>query len=257
MMNSYRRNNGVSKLTAATVLVVVFFAADLISGGRLHAGLRGVLAPVSLWGERAKSAVFSGSWLLSRQTLLKENAALQSEIETLKAHDAAYQALLAEHESLQRLANLARKERGIAAPVMTSFSASPYGTFVIGAGSSAGVQRGAAVLSENGFVLGVVTDVASNSATVRLVLAPAASTDVTVGNVGFTLEGRGGGNGRARVPREAPVRAGDVVIAAMFADRAVGVIGSTQTASSSAYSDVYIRFPMNLNSVRFVYVLKP
>lgn len=255
MMNSFRRSNSAPKLITATLLVLLFFAVDHISRGRLHEELRGILAPVSGLAERARTTLVESSWWSSRAALLNENALLRAEIARMKERDAQFDTIMIENGRLRAIALVASHEQGLTAPILTSLSASPYGTFVIGAGAAAGVAQNATVLSEHGFALGTVTDLASRSATVREVFSPGLMLDAQIGKVGFSLEGRGGGNARARIPREAQVKIGDTVTAPMFAGRPVGVVGSVQTASSSAYTDLYVQFPVNLNELRFVYVL--
>jgi len=265
MMNSFRRNNkSVSQLrllAAMTVLAIVFGATDMFTDGAVRSTLRPVFTGTAAVAQSAWRSLFGGSWLSSRDSLVEKNRDLIAEIEMLKAQGAAYEALRRENESLRALANLISVEggstttTGISAPILSSFRASPYGTFLIGAGATHGVARGDIAVVAGGFVAGSVTDVSTGSSVVRSILAPGVSTEVVADGIGFTIEGRGAGNGRAQVPRESQIQDGDPLFAPTLGNRLVGVIGKIESATSSAYSQVYVHLPVNLNMLRHVYIV--
>ncbi len=76
-----------------------------------------------------------------------------------------------------------------------------------------------------------------------------------VNGVPFVSKGRGGGNARGEIPRDAIVSVNDVVSVPAFGGRPVGIVGAFESASSSAYTTLYIRTPANLDSLRYVHVL--
>lgn len=254
-MNSSRPNKSIRRLLLVSVLALLFFGSDALAGGALSRSLRSVLAPVSSWGTSVGSIVTNSRWWTSRSALLSENLALKKEIALLRTHDSAFQAMELENQSLSKLVSVAENKRGVTAAVISSFSASPYGTFVIGVGEEDHVPVGAIVLSESGFAIGQVSDISAGSATVKEVFAPGASIAAKVGAIAFSIEGKGGGNAFAKVPKESLIHEGDVVLAPSLAGKPVGIVGHTESASSSAYSNLYIRFPDNFNTVSFVFVL--
>lgn len=265
MMNLYRRNiraareprRGTRALLAITITFCAIAVMDLVLGGMFRNTARSMLAPVLSSSHAASAAVFQGDFWRSRSALLREVTSLKMDIQKLRGETAGYDALRQENESLREMAKLAEENEGLTAPVISSFRSSPYGTFLIGAGREDGVVQNGLVLTDGGFVLGVVSEAAQRSATVQAVFSPTASLEVVVGTVAFTLDGKGGGNARAEVPRESELREGDAVLAPLYANRPVGVIGRIESASSSAYSSIYVVFPMNLNSIRYVYVIPP
>jgi hypothetical protein len=216
---------------------------------------REYLAPVAAWAHFAWDGFFVADTVASRATLLEEIIQLRGESDRLRERDALFEALYRENESLRKLARFAALEVGITAPVLSSFWSSPYGTFIIGAGTDSGIAIGDAVLSEEGLVLGQIADAGDRSSVVRMAFAPGASVEAVSGETGFLIEGRGLGNGRARVPRDALVTLRDPVFAAQFGSRQVGIIGAIESASSSAYADLYIVTPVNFNAIRIVYVV--
>ncbi len=272
-MNLYRRNRGAIRFSTAesggrkgviiATAVILFVAlVDTFSGGVVRDAARLVLAPAAHMMRTTSVALASGEFWSSRASLLKENGELRAERDRLRAREAGVLSLSLENAELAKMAHLAETESGgrsgdigIAAPVVSSFRASPYGTFLIGAGLSHGVKEESIALTDGGFILGVVADVSDTTSLVRMVFAPGETTDVVVGPVGFSLTGRGGGNASSEVPREAELREGDPVIAPRFANRPVGIIGKIESATSSAYADIYVVFPLNLNSIRYVYIV--
>lgn len=270
MTNLYPRNSrrsfpprrrGTGALFAATLIVVAVVLIDMFSGGVVRSAARLALAPFANFGRASVAAVSGGNLWSTRGGLLKENAELRIERDKLAAEGLGYRALQAQNESLSEMARLAETESsggnqsGVTAAVISSFRASPYGTFIIGAGVQHGVREGSIVLAEGGFVIGVVSDVSNSSAVVRMVFAPGEKTDVVVGATGFSISGRGGGNASAEVPREAPVQEQSPVFAPGFENRPVGIIGKIESSTSSAYADVYVVFPQNLNTIRYVHVV--
>jgi cell shape-determining protein MreC len=262
MMNSFQRNIKFAKnpaqsrvLVFVTVVVVCAAVVDVVSGGTLRNIARASIAPVSRAMHAASATLMGDDFWSSRAALISEIEALESQVSVLAARGASFDAVVEENKSLRDMALLAAVEGGVTAPVISSFYASPYGTFHIGAGSDAGVAAGDLALAEGGYVLGEITDVARKTSTARTVFAPGMSVDVVIGSVGFRVEGRGGGNGRAEVPREALLVGGEVVVAPSFGGRPIAIIGKVASTSASALSDVYVVFPVNLSSIRFVHIV--
>lgn len=255
-MNSYRQNSARKRLLAASALVIVLLTIDLLSGGKVRAFSRE--AGSGLWrlGISAEESVRESGFFTSRRALEDANASLSEQNAQLEGRAAAYQVLKDENESLRAMLRVAGNKRGITAPVVSSFRASPYGTFLVGAGSLDDVAVGELVLTSENFVVGRVTDIDQNSSLVRELFAAGVSTDALVRGVGTSVQGQGGGNARADLPREASVSVGDSVISPVLGGRAIGVVGAVEDKPASAYRRIYIRLPANLSAMRFVYLVK-
>ena len=240
---------------AVLIVVGFIFGIDKLSGGMVRGYARQGGAALSAAASAATSVVTRNGLLSTKRALQDENVQLKDAIQIRDEHAARFKALEDENEALRKMANLAATEKGITAPVLSSFKASPYGTFTIGAGSVNGVNEGNLVLTEGGFILGAVTGVSPHTATVESFFAPGKEIEMNVDGNTFLAEGRGGGNARGEIARDASVSIGDAVLVPAFASRPAGVIGELQSASSSAFSTLYIRLPLNLESLRYVYVL--
>lgn len=255
MKSFSRRNDRRGRvLAAATVLVIGIALFDWVSGGAARTVVRRVVANVSGRSAHVLDALVESGFFSSRKALARDNAALRSELAALREETARARALEEENATLRELALLAADAPGVTAPVLSSFRASPYGTFIVGAGLSDGVSVGSIVLTQGGFVLGQITEAGTHNATVKALFSPGVETDVVVGGVGATLAGEGGGNAYARVSRETTAREGDAVVAAEFGQRPVGVIGGIERDEANPAADIFVRLPVNLETLRFVYI---
>ena len=259
-MNSYRRNNDARRpLIAVTALVIFLFFADLLSGGALRHAVRSGAASVSRVVTGTSSNIRASGLFATRASLEAQNLVLSQEVATLQQRAAAYTVVESENTQLRALANLPQRPSGITAPVVSSVIASPYGTFLIGAGSGDGVQSGALVLaSDNGedaFVIGTVTDVGTHTSTVQETFAPGATVNTIIAGSAVSLSGSGGGNASASVPRGMQVAVGDAVVSPQLGARAVGIVGNIASSSASATQQLSIRVPVNIGGLEFVYVV--
>ncbi|HEY4519901.1 MAG TPA: rod shape-determining protein MreC [Candidatus Paceibacterota bacterium] len=258
-MSWYRQNKDASRgrrrMLIATGVVLAFVIADQWSGGIVRDGARVGSSFISGYVSSAALAVLHTGFFSSRRALSVENAELQTVIKILEERIAGYQALEEENVSLRSLLSVSKKNAGITAPIVSSVRASPYGTFLVGAGESSGILMGHIVLSSGGFVLGVVSDGGLTTSLVTSVFAPEETVRAVVSGVSILLEGRGGDNARAEVPRDARIAPGDIVVAPEYDGRPIGVVGEVVFHSGDASKTIYVRLPVNLASLGFVYIV--
>lgn len=259
-MNLYRRRERQGKLWAATLLVVVLFALDVLSGGRVRALVhQGAASLTRLFGGAASSVARSG-FFSSRASLESQNRSLSQQLTTYQVRDALASAVRDENDQLRALVHVAEQNAGLTASVASSVIASPYGTFLIDAGSADGISTGALVLTggsgvHDSVVVGTVTSVSSHTATVTETFAPSASVHAIIHANAVTLDGSGGGNAHAQLPRDATVQVGDIVTSPDLGGRAIGIVGQVVSTPAQAEQDVYVRVPVNLGSLQYVYVV--
>ncbi|OGG73022.1 hypothetical protein A3A38_00950 [Candidatus Kaiserbacteria bacterium RIFCSPLOWO2_01_FULL_53_17] len=259
MKNLYPQNEPPLFAAFIAVLIVAgsIFGIDRLSGGVVRGYAREGGGAFWALANGATALVTESGALSGRRALEEENAALEGEIARRDESLTRFEALEDENAALREMANLAANDPGIAASVLSSLWSSPYGTFSIGVGSEEGVDEGSVVLTPGGFVLGIVTDVAAHTSLVEALFAPGNEVELTTNDIAFTAEGQGGGNARARVPRDAAVEARAVVLVPELASRPAGVVGAVESASSSAFTSVYIHLPVNVSVLRYVYVVTP
>ena len=243
----------------ATLIVVTVFVIDGLSGGSVRALAR--LSASSMWaaGVSAGDVVLGSGLFSTRRALERENQVLREERAQFQVHTAAYEILKNENESLRQLTRLVERESGITAPIASSLHSSPYGTFMIGAGTRDGVRPGTIVMAgdpqRGGFVVGRVESADARLSLVKALFAPQEAVHAVIRDVNVSLLGRGGGQARAEIPRGTGIKVGDVVIAPSLGGRAIGIVGALEEDIGTASERVYVRVPVNLNDVKFVYVL--
>ena len=252
--NSNRRDR--RKLFFATLCIIALFAIDFFTGGFLRAHVRVVGSYVWRAADTIVSGITGSGMFATRSMLASENQKLKQRITELEEHIAAIRAAEAENEELRAIAKVAEREPGITAPIISSYKASPYGTFLIGAGEADGVQAGALIISKEDFVLGEVVEVSAHEALVKEFFASRSRVEARVAGVPVTLAGSGGGNAVGEIPRGSQIATGTPVSVPSLGGRLVGLVGKTEGDVSTPSVKVYIRTPVNIETIRFVYVVR-
>ncbi len=240
---------GRSRLLIATFLVIALIGVDALFHGAIRNKVRVGAVLASGWAAQVWDAVGGKGERIDGLGQMEERAA-------------AYEAIKQENDELRALLSVvpsgggADPKMGITAPVVSSMRASPYGTFIIGAGSADGIVAGSIVLTSTGFVVGVVGESDLHTTIVREVFAPGAEVDIILRDAPGVARGFGGGNARITIPRGLTVAPGDPITVPGFGQRPVGVVGKVSSSSSaSASEEVYVRLPVNLSALSFVYVI--
>lgn len=249
------QREGRRRLLWLTILIVFLLLLDLASGGRIRSLVKSGAA--SLWNasSQARVAVFGNGYFTTHARLSAENTALREALTKAQEDAASYSALKEENDQLRALVHLAAGHQGITAPVVSSVFSSPYGTFLVGAGADS-VQQGDPVLTSDGFVVATISDVTDRTASAREVFAPNATVNIVIEKTAAQAVGRGGGNARVRLPRDASVQVGDVVTAPELGGRPVGVVGKIDASPAAAEQVVYVALPIDLASLKFVYLTR-
>jgi len=251
------RKSGMGRLVAATAVVILVILLDILSGGKVRAEIRAGAATLSRWSSALGSHVWGSGIFTSRAALESQNAVLAAQLSDLSESAGMAATLQQQNDQLRALVHLAAASPGLTAPVVSSLSASPYGTFLIGVGGGESVSPGDLVLTEGGFVIGRVSHVGAGTALVAEIFAPGASQDAVIDGTSVTLSGSGGGNAQTEVPRGLVLAVGDPVVVPEFGQRPVGIVGAVASTSASASQQVYVRLPSNLSALQFVYVTPP
>lgn len=250
-----RRGESRRRLVLTTGVVALVFLVDLATGGVVREMVRAATGALWSVGAQIERGIRSTGFVASRASLASENDALRTQLAQYEQRVAAASAAVAENELLRSMTRLASDAPGITAPVISSFQASPYGTFFVGAGTADGIMHGALVLSPDGYVIGRISDVGPHTALVDQLFAPTRELEVLVRDVPLSLVGEGGGNAVARAARGAVVEVGDVVVAPTFSGRPVAVVGAVAADPAAAFTLVSVRVPANIASLRFVYII--
>jgi cell shape-determining protein MreC len=250
-----REDRGQARLMYATALVIIVFLLDLAAGGRLRGGIRLGASYVYVSLIQTSEHILGTGFFASKQALETKNKDLQSELQQYEAKDAAYAAEHDENIRLRSLVGLSAETPGRAASIVSSLIASAYGTFTIDAGTEDGVARGSTVLTPDGYAIGTISEASPHSSLVTELFAPDSSLEATVAETRIVLQGEGGGNARARAPRESTIAAG-AVVRAPNVDAPVGLVEHVESSPNSADKELFVRFPANLETLTLVYVAR-
>ncbi|MBM3261143.1 rod shape-determining protein MreC [Candidatus Kaiserbacteria bacterium] len=255
-MNLYRRTNTTARrrLWAATFLVVAIFLLDLATQGLIRSATQSAAASLSGTGIKTFEAIKESGIFRTRASLAAENEDLKARLATYESQALSFKALKEENKQLAEMARLAHADSGLTVSVVSAFRSSPYGTFLIGAGADDGITIGSLVLTDDGFVIGHVTDVSTRTALVSEILGPSKKIDAIVAGSATVFTGSGGGNARAQVPRDIEVSVGDRITSQDTHARTIGVVGKIESSPADAYSTVYMRLPQNIATLRHVFV---
>ncbi len=246
--------HGRRRLFFITLLVLCILALDILSGGKIRTALRQTAAPLWPIGHALWSAVANTEYFSTRAALEQQIGSLRQQLADAQEQAAAYASLKQQYDALSQLTHLAQNASGVSARIISSLSSSPYGTFLIGAGSANGIVQGALVLDGADFAIGEVSDVGKSTALVKTVFAPGNKVAVTIDGASATLGGQGGESGEADVPQGVPIAIGDPVIAPQLGGKAVGIVEHVTSNPANALQNVYISLPVNLAVLQFVYV---
>ena len=163
-------------LIACVALAIVTTVLVAVSGGTTFSeNLVGTLLQPIRSGVAAidRQAVQIYDYIFSFESLEAENAALKREILNMQEDIRTAQELQRENQRLKQLLELSdeHEDWSFAAAYIISWDASSYrSSFTIGKGTNHGLETGMCAITENGQVVGLITDVGVNWATVTTIL---------------------------------------------------------------------------------------
>ena len=195
----------MKKLFRGRVRRILLLAVLLAAATALTAALSG-----TAWGSRTVQAVLtpfrSGFSALTRQaeryynylfnyeSLSAENDYLRRQISSMENEVRTADSLQRENERLKELLGLQEEHedyRFNEAYIVSWDSSSWKSTFTIGKGTSSGLETGMVVVTEYGQVVGLITDIGPNWATVTTVLDTSLEISASVASAGYTGEVQG------------------------------------------------------------------
>ena len=209
------------------VLVAIFiFGAVILSF--FDASIISVVSPI--W--KAKNIITTGSEIPS---ILKEQT--QANI-------------------LLELVGRKQKANMVVASVLTRPPQTPYDVIVIDAGLNESITIGSEVSLPEGPILGVVSEVFSKSAKVKLFSASGEETNAVLerNNVPVILIGIGGGNFRLALPRDIAIEKGDRILSSDIASRPLATVADVSVRPTDSFKEVLAKSPTNIFALRFVFV---
>ncbi|MEK7227458.1 MAG: rod shape-determining protein MreC [Patescibacteria group bacterium] len=191
-----------------------------------------------------------------RLALVSENIQLKEKISSLELELSARPAAIDGNDTLLSLLGRKAEDGGIAATVLVRPPQTPYDIIIIDAGRDDGVLADSQVFLPEGPVLGTISEIFPSSAKVKLFSSAGEKTAAILERSGLStiLEGEGGGNFRAVVPRETPAEKGDRILSADIFSRLLAVVEDIKIEPTDSFKEIFARSPRNLFNIRFVVV---
>ena len=179
-------------LVAAVALAVITTVMVAISGGT-SAGeniVSTILQPLRS-GVAAidRQAVKIYNYIFAYESLEAENAALKAQILEMEEDVRTAQELQRENVRLQQLLELKdqHEDYALEPAYIISWDASSWrSSFTIGKGTNKGLEVGMCAITENGQVIGLITDVGANWATITTILDNGLEISASIAASGYT-----------------------------------------------------------------------
>lgn len=193
---------------------------------------------------------------LPKSTLVHKINELQTTLESYDAELTNAKLLVEENDQLKRELGRTTTPTGILAHAVTLPNRSFYDTFVIDAGTDAGVAIGDTAYAFDSVALGTVSDVAVDHSTIQLFSAPGRTTAGTSSgsNVAVTLIGRGGGEYEVRMPRDVSFTVGGLIAYQSVHTATLAEIERIATDPRDPFQKLYAKAPINLQALKWVIV---
>lgn len=229
----------------------------------LQAGLAPLAAPLTSLAAQIRSIVAT---VREIRTLQQTTIELRSKNQSLTAQVAQLSALTSENEALRsalKFQDQQRDQQLVSAHVIARSPDSFQERFLIDRGSVDSIVVGAPVIAD-GFLVGVVSEVAVHQATVKLVTA--SDSAVAVVFVNSRAQGllRGGLSGLVvgDVSLDAKVVSGEPLVTSSLggqlpANIPIGTARSSQSLPSDILQEISIDSPAHLSTLELVFVGRP
>ena len=178
-------------IVALVAAVVLGVAAAIASGTTFGENLVGTILSPFRAGIAAidRQAERYYNYLFSYESLQAENNQLQKQILSMQEDVRTAEEYQRENERLRTLLGLAEEHEDysfVSAYIISWESSNYTSAFTIGKGTNSGLSEGMCAVTENGQVVGLITDVGLNWATVTTLMDSSLEISVSIASSGYT-----------------------------------------------------------------------
>lgn len=255
------------------VLCLVFIGVSLKNNGEklnIQNGIRSLVLPM----EKGLNSI--GQWIGERREysrsvndLLTENEELKQQIDQLNTKISSMENNLSELESLRELLKMKEVYPDydmVGARIISKDAGNWYNSFIIDKGSNDGIKKDMNVIYDNGLV-GIVSDVSTNNATVRAIIDDTSSvsgmlsksTELCIVNGDLKLY-QDGLLDVEMISKDAQIAAGDEVVTSYISDKylpglVIGYISDVSMDSSNLSQNAHITPKVSFDNITNVMVI--
>lgn len=185
-------SNTIKAVLIISVLIAVLLAIfSSLTGKNLgQIALQAVLTPLRTGANAvAQQAEQLYDYIFSYENLESENAALKEQLSQLQEDAREQDSLIREIERLRKLLELKEAHEDyelVDGYIIARSSLDWVSTLTINRGSAAGIAVGMCAITENGEVVGLVSEVGPNYAVIKTVLDSSIQISATIANTGYS-----------------------------------------------------------------------
>lgn len=177
-------------LIAVIVAIAVALSSALIRGTAAGKNVtQSLLAPFeSALSALERTAERFYNYVFRYESLEAENAYLKKRVASMEDEIRSIDTLQRENERLRAVANLLKEHEDydlLSSYIISWDSSNWRDTFTIGKGTQSGISEGMCAVTEQGQVIGIVTDCGSNWATVTTILDSSLQISATLSSSGY------------------------------------------------------------------------
>ena len=177
-------------LIAVALAIVVAVSSALVRGTAAGKNVtQSLLAPFdSAVSALMRTAERFYNYVFEYDSLVAENANLKKRVATLENEIRSIDTLQRENERLRAVANLLKEHEDydmVSSYIISWDSSNWRNTFTIGKGTLSGISEGMCAITEQGQVIGIVTECGANWATVTTILDSSLQISATLSSSGY------------------------------------------------------------------------
>jgi len=258
LKNNSKPGNKNRRLKIAAI-IFIFAAIFFIS---LTGAFRGFINKIALpfWKfDNYVTLKFSNAFSIigSKRSLILENRRLNLELNKIKTDLSLQKIIRKENENLKALFGRSEgKKNVVLAAVLVKPSVSPFDVIIIDIGKDKGVKEGDRVLYEGAVAIGEVEEAYSRSSKVKLYSSPGEKFVALIGETSaqVEMEGLGGGNFAAKLPRDVEVKKGDAAVVPSISTSVFGFVENIELNPTDSFQKIIFKIPANLSELKWVTV---
>ena len=240
--------------------IFIFGAVLVLTGFLFRESLSALAGRMAHEAGETLSAFLPGSDFLfeDREALILDNEFLRKELESKKDIVERLAVLTRELEEKETALNsFLRGERVVTTKILSFPRLSLYHSIVIGAGEDAGISPGDVVYGASRSAVGIIREVYSDSSTAELFSSPNLETESYFldSKKLFRVQGLSVGGFFVKIPHDAEVRAGEIVVLSEDRRGILGTVVEIKENPQDPFKTVFIRSLVDPRTLDTIFIV--
>jgi cell shape-determining protein MreC len=253
-------NKRKRRFTAGVIFILIVFLGifGLTRAGKNLSGIaQKLIAPIFKAEGAFRGKITDLISFSSKSELLKENESLRQELGKVAADILDTEAVKEENSKLQAMLQRSDNKKLLLANVLSKPNRSIYDTALLDVGSENSVREGMLVFGYESVPIGKISDVYKTTALLKLFSSPGEIATVEVGEkkIPTTAVGVGGGNFRMLLPKDTPIKEGDLITLPGMPLYPLGTIEKIQKSETETLAEVFFKSAVNIYGLSEVFIV--